>query len=308
MLVLAAFIAAPLPNTAVGHGTAVAQTALPDATPANQLYINQTELSHSLGQLSPYIALYATFNNTTIHKLPYANTAEPAGFNAWITFNATIVLNKNARDVLTFANVTSANGTGFLAGNGIKVTSAHAYWADYIEYLYTDYQWTISAPQFSLTSTGPTATLVNQTRPGHAEQWLNTTETFVDASLTLVIASNYTIGIVLPSTFNGPSNNPQFGETVTPVYTFSSQVEQTPAVQSFKTTGLVIHGAGTAGWENITASYTESNTTSQTTGGVFYSDTVSFFGFFVTFWWVTIILILLVAFVAVVIGRSSRRR
>jgi len=280
---------------------------VPAVTPAGQLYLNQSELSHSLGQLSPYISLYATFNNSTVHKLPYANTAEPTGFYAWVTVNASYKLHGDPKDLLQFVNVTTANGTTLKTGaTGFKVTGAEALWLDYIEYLYVDYSWTLSAPGTSFASSaGPTALLVNETRPGHTTSWLNTTETFSDGVLALAIPANYTFDLALPATFDGTATSPQYGETSTPVYSFSVQVEVTPSAKTVKVPGVYVTGPGTEGWSNYTATYTESNATSYSTAGSFYAGTLTFFGYVETFWWAAAFVIVFVA--VIVLAKRDRR-
>jgi hypothetical protein len=298
-------------GSAQGTGAAAAPTSglVPEVTPNTQVYLNQSELSHSLGQLSPYVALYVTFNNSTVHKLPYANTAVATTFFTWVTVNASYEIAKNPRDLLLYQNATTANGTGLHTWSASFVLKAgSAYWLSYVEYQYTDFSFTISAPQFEHVSSGPTATLVNESKPSHSVTWLNTTETFTDGVLALAEPDNWSFYLALPATFTNSTNSPQYGETVTPTYTFSSAVESSPSTKTLKSPTLDIAAADAMGWSNYTVSYTESNATSYSYVGSFFAGTLTFFGYVETFWWAAALVIVLVALVILARADRGRRR
>jgi hypothetical protein len=292
-------------RTALGH-----QDPVPLAAPTTGLFVNLSRVGGTV-----YPAAYVDINNsTTLYKLPYNGHSTTLSGPFWVTLvNLTGIINKAPLAQFQFENWTSANESGTVKSvtAGVKVAGGGAVWVSFSAWYYTAYKWTIAAPNYgtSAPSTAPTINLVNVTNSGSKQKWLNTTTSFSAAGVvTLTIPSNATFTVQLPTSFNGVSSNPSYGTTVTPVYTFSTQVRATPSALTHKYANLTVVGNGTEGWTNWTVAYTESNTTATSSGGLFYSWVLEFLDSFLTYWYLWLIAVFAIAFVAIAYSRTSRRQ
>lgn len=318
VLLLASSVTSPV-GVPASLGAPVAVAVDPAAAATEGYWVNQSQVVGTGGsQVAPYHVVYISLNNsTTLHKLPYADTGTNG--HVWVTIeNLTVNINKAPLAQLQYTNVTASNASStVLAGltkTSFYLAAGGAAWVNYVQWTYIAYRFTFVAPNLPATPASTTTgsvVLVNYTYSGHKEVWTNESIAFNwGASLTLYEADNMSFYLRLPAQVVGTnlSTSPQYGKTVTPVWNFHAVIQQTPDSFTFKSNLVNVTASGSEGWANYTTSYTETNATSYSGGGLFYSYTLAFFQFFVTYWWLTVILVIGIAFVAVVATSGRRRR
>jgi hypothetical protein len=314
VLFLLLLTAAPPTATGLPHGevpgasASAVRTALavPDATPATQIYINRSQTSGS------YVAEYIQLNNSsTLHAIPYSLTSIDGCRWVQVVNESTAVGTFHA---VVYNNVTKSNGTSMIVAqnwqSAFDVCAGAAVWVNY------DY-WTYGIYDFSTATLGASGkiTVTFGKYPGSTAIPNPIVVGFDnDESLALKVSSNLTFTVAFPLFANSTNVSTSTGgshfeyEFVSATYVEGTTVNKT---------GTVVFGKGyaslaSATWSNWSIAYTNTTVTFTTPTGAFILEFDNFWQTWIVdyavYWIFGIIIavVLLAVYVGVENGRKRR--
>ena len=272
------------------------------AIPTTQINLNLSESGTS------YYPEFVTLNNTsTIYRLPYVVTSR----FSWVT-----VLNLSRAEgplhSINYAQVTAANDSGTVvassAQTGFEARGGQAYWVDYTYWTYNIYGF--SAPGVAV---AVNLHISFGDYPGHTTGPANLTVPVGGGNfLSVKVSDNVTVSVLAPRElsqlgscgFAGTVCNEELWNLTG--WKNSSSTPSADPLLLGGTSGLKIP---LGGWDNYTAVYAASNTTTSTGTGSFILATESVLSsVFLTWWYLWVLLVVLLVAYAAGRDRNPQRR
>jgi hypothetical protein len=285
--------------TATGAGVAVFPL-LANTT----IDLNRTQSSGT------YVPEYVSLNNsTTLTQLPAVLTVVAKSCRWVSVLNLTVAAKPaSAFHNVQYRNVTTGNATGTVIAptytTSFLACGAHYYSVNFVYWTYSIYEFSASGliGNSNLTVGGISHWPGTSIGPKNRTVAFGQTETAV-----LVIASNLTFTVILPSPVNGTTSCDYTKQvcsyTQYKVSTAADVVNVTTAstIAFTKASGLLV----TATYENWTVTYTSSTVNANTGLGAFFSNTYSALNSWVyAYWWAWVVVVLIL----IIIGFAARGR
>jgi hypothetical protein len=274
----------------------------PFSIPSTTIFLNRSQSSGT------YVGEFVSLNNSSSPtRLPVALTVVASSCR-WVSVLNTTTRIDSFHSVL-YSQVTVGNNSGTvlagIAAISFKVCGGQAAFVDFTFWTFTDYSFAASTLALKAN-----LTLVWFQFAGHSKAFVNRTFPIGGGfEVSLQMGTNESFEVDLPKLVGGAASCNSIGACTTPSWAFSTAATGNPATNSSLIPQLTFYQPTSASFQNWTALYSETNTSSTTPSGFFFVPTVNFLTLvFVGFWWAWVLLVLVLVVVAAAWGGARRRR